>query len=35
MKYEYSKKLGVAIIQPDIFHDYRGEYVETWNVEKL
>lgn len=33
MKYEYSKKLGLAVIQPDIFYDYRGEYVETWNIE--
>lgn len=34
MKYELSKKLPeVAIIQPDIFYDYRGEYIETWNVE--
>ena len=34
MKYEFSKKLPeVAIIQPDIHYDYRGEYVETWNVE--
>ena len=34
MKYKFSKKLEeVAIIQPDIFYDYRGEYVETWNVE--
>ena len=34
MKYKISKKLeGVVIIQPDIFYDYRGEYVETWNVE--
>ena len=33
MKYEYSKKLGLAVIQPDIFYDYRGEYIETWNIE--
>ena len=34
MKYKFSKKLEeVAIIQPDVFYDYRGEYVETWNVE--
>jgi dTDP-4-dehydrorhamnose 3,5-epimerase len=33
MKYKRSDKLGLAIIQPDIFYDYRGEYVETWNVE--
>jgi len=34
MKYEFSKKLkDVVIIQPEIHHDYRGEYVETWNSE--
>ena len=34
MKYEFSKKLPkVAIIQPDIHYDYRGEYIETWNIE--
>ena len=34
MKFEYSKILPeVVIIQPDIFYDYRGEYVETWNKE--
>ena len=34
MKYKFSKIFPeVAIIQPDIFHDYRGEYVETWNIE--
>ena len=33
MKYEFSPKLGVAEITPSIFTDYRGEYVETWNVE--
>ena len=33
MKYNFSKKLGLAVIQPNIFYDYRGEYVETWNVE--
>ena len=36
MKYKFSKKLPeVAIIQPDIFYDYRGEYVETWNIENF
>jgi len=36
MKFEFSKKLPeVAIIQPSIFYDYRGEYVETWNVENF
>jgi len=34
MKYEFSKKLPeVAIIKPEVFYDYRGEYIETWNVE--
>lgn len=35
MKYKHSKVFGsdVAIIQPDIFYDFRGEYVETWNIE--
>ena len=34
MKYKFSKKLEeVAIIQPDVFYDYRGEYIETWNVD--
>ena len=34
MKYKFSKKLEeVTIIQPDVFYDYRGEYIETWNVE--
>jgi|TARA_B110000438_G_C15760292_1_gene626964 dTDP-4-dehydrorhamnose 3,5-epimerase len=34
MKYKFSKKLEeVAIIQPDVFYDYRGEYIETWNIE--
>ena len=33
MKYKFSGKLGLAIIQPDIFYDYRGESIETWNVE--
>jgi len=34
MKYTFSKILpDVAIIQPEIFYDFRGEYVETWNVE--
>lgn len=36
MTYEFSKKLpDVAIINPSIFHDYRGEYVETWNIENF
>jgi len=34
MEYKFSKKLfDVAIIQPSIFYDFRGEYVETWNSE--
>ena len=33
MKYEFTDKLGIAIIQPNIFYDYRGEYIETWNAE--
>jgi len=34
MKFKFSKILSeIAIIEPDIFYDYRGEYVETWNVE--
>jgi dTDP-4-dehydrorhamnose 3,5-epimerase len=34
MKYKFSEKLpDVAIIQPSIFYDFRGEYVETWNSE--
>ena len=34
MKYKFSEKLPeVAIITPDIFYDFRGEYVETWNYE--
>jgi dTDP-4-dehydrorhamnose 3,5-epimerase len=35
MKFQNSKVFGedVKIIYPDIFHDFRGEYVETWNIE--
>lgn len=34
MKYEYSKTLkDVVVVSPEIFYDYRGEYVETWNSE--
>ena len=35
MKYKISKIFGedVKIIQPEIFQDFRGEYVETWNVK--
>lgn len=34
MKYTYSKIFPeVAIIQPEIFYDFRGEYVETWNIK--
>lgn len=34
MTYTFSKIFPeVAIIQPFIFNDYRGEYIETWNIE--
>jgi dTDP-4-dehydrorhamnose 3,5-epimerase len=34
MKFKHSEKLPeVVIIQPDVFYDYRGEYIETWNKE--
>ena len=34
MTYTFSKIFPeVAIIQPYIFTDYRGEYIETWNLE--
>jgi dTDP-4-dehydrorhamnose 3,5-epimerase len=34
MKYKFSEKLpDVIIIEPDVFYDYRGEYIETWNIE--
>lgn len=35
MKYQISKIFGedVKIIEPSIFYDFRGEYVETWNVD--
>ena len=34
MKYKFSKKLPeVAIIEPEVHYDYRGEYIETWNIE--
>jgi dTDP-4-dehydrorhamnose 3,5-epimerase len=34
MTYNFSKIFSeVAIIQPSIFVDYRGEYIETWNTE--
>lgn len=34
MKYKFSETLPeVTIIQPDVFYDHRGEYVETWNKE--
>jgi dTDP-4-dehydrorhamnose 3,5-epimerase len=34
MTYTFSKIFPeVAIIQPPIFVDYRGEYIETWNIE--
>jgi len=34
MKVEETELAGVKLIKPEIFEDYRGEYVETWN-EKL
>lgn len=34
MKYTTSKILPeVNIISPDVHYDYRGEYIETWNIE--
>jgi dTDP-4-dehydrorhamnose 3,5-epimerase len=34
MNYNPSNKFPeVFIIQPNIFYDFRGEYIETWNVE--
>ena len=35
MKLEFSKVFGkdVAIIEPPIHRDFRGEYTETWNIE--
>ena len=33
MKFKYTDTLGIAVITPDVFHDFRGEYVETWNSE--
>lgn len=33
MKYKFTDTLGIAVITPDVFHDFRGEYIETWNVE--
>ena len=35
MKIIESKKVaGLRLIQPDVFYDFRGEYVETFNVRK-
>jgi dTDP-4-dehydrorhamnose 3,5-epimerase len=32
MKFNESKMIkGLVIIQPEIFHDYRGEFIETYN----
>jgi len=31
MKFEKSPILGLTIFTPEIFHDFRGEYVETYN----
>jgi dTDP-4-dehydrorhamnose 3,5-epimerase len=34
MKYKFNTTFPeVAIIQPNIFYDFRGEYIETWNIE--
>ena len=33
MKYLFSQKLGLAVIEPNIFYDFRGEYIETWNKQ--
>ena len=33
MKYTFSNKLGLAVIEPNIFYDFRGEYIETWNKQ--
>ena len=33
MKYSYKNLKDVPIIEPDIFYDHRGEYVETFNSE--
>ena len=33
MKYRFSNKLGLAVIEPNIFYDFRGEYIETWNKQ--
>ena len=31
MKFEKTKLIGVTLIKPDIFEDFRGQYVETYN----
>jgi dTDP-4-dehydrorhamnose 3,5-epimerase-like enzyme len=32
MKYERNLQLPDVIeIQPEVFYDFRGEYIETWN----
>jgi dTDP-4-dehydrorhamnose 3,5-epimerase len=33
MKYSYKNLKDVPLIEPDIFYDHRGEYVETFNSE--
>jgi dTDP-4-dehydrorhamnose 3,5-epimerase len=34
MKYYNGKLDGVKIIIPDVFEDYRGQYIETYDTEK-
>lgn len=31
MKIEKGKLQGVLLVEPDVFEDHRGEYVETYN----
>lgn len=34
MKYSNKILKEVSLIEPNIFYDHRGEYVETWNIEQ-
>lgn len=34
MKYSHKTIREIYLIEPDIFYDHRGEYVETWNIEQ-
>ena len=34
MKYSNKTLKEVFLIEPDVFYDHRGEYVETWNIEQ-